>query len=142
MSNCSDPATFLFLSHSSLCSPLPCHQYLFPHAGRRLSACEIHNAQLKKQPRISLDTIYRNLRLLSERGLVSLISLQSGAVHELAVQHHNHLVCVDCEKVVCIDYCPNFREYNEQANRQGFNVLGHSFEVYGRCAGCRAKNKL
>lgn len=109
--------------------------------GQRASAKEIYEELSKEKPVISLDTVYRNLRLLAEIGIVQQIFLQSGAVFELTDgrHHHHHLVCVDCEKVACIPYCPESCAYTEQARVAGFAVLGHLFEVYGRCADCQQK---
>jgi Fe2+ or Zn2+ uptake regulation protein len=111
--------------------------------GGRVSARDIHQALRKKNPSLSLDTVYRNLRLLTEIGLVHQISLQSGAVFELADdrRHHHHLVCIDCEKVACIEYCPEFPAYSDHAASEGFTVLGHIFEVYGRCTECQNKKQ-
>lgn len=107
------------------------------HTGSMASARDVRAVLGKVNPTISMDTIYRNLRLLTEIGVVHQISLQSGTVYELADdKHHHHLVCIGCEKVVCIPYCPEPLGYTEQANAEGFQVLGHSFEVYGRCAAC------
>jgi len=110
---------------------------------RRLSAREIHTLLQQKHLKISLDTVYRNLRLLAGLGLIDQISLHSGAVFEInaEMEHHHHLVCVDCEKVVCIPYCPDTGGYTEQAHRQGFTVLGHTFEVYGQCSSCSLKKE-
>ncbi len=116
---------------------------LIRRENRRMSAREIHTLLQKDHPRISLDTVYRNLRLLSGLELIHQISLQSGAVFEVNTRmgHHHHLVCVDCEEVVCISYCPDADAYSEQARRQGFTVLGHIFEVYGQCSQCQDKDK-
>ncbi len=109
---------------------------------RRLTAREIHAMMRDIQPRVSLDTIYRNLRLLVGIGILHQISLSSGAVFELngdIRHHHHHLVCVECEKAVCVSYCPATREYSERAAEEGFTLLGHSFELFGRCADCSKK---
>lgn len=107
--------------------------------GARASARDVHRMIRQKTPSVSLDTVYRNLRLLVEIGLVHQISVQSGAVFELADEqrHHHHLVCVDCEKIICIPYCPESQSYKCHAEAAGFSVLGHTFEIYGRCAKCR-----
>ncbi|MCR3923213.1 MAG: transcriptional repressor [Firmicutes bacterium] len=107
----------------------------------RLSAQDIHQQLKQQNSAISLDTVYRNLRLLTEIGIVGQISLPSGSVYERVEdqEHHHHLVCVDCEKVVCIAYCPEMKTYMAQAGAAGFDVIGHSFEIYGRCASCRHK---
>ncbi|MDW7650979.1 MAG: Fur family transcriptional regulator [Bacillota bacterium] len=109
-------------------------------AGCRASAREVHAFLRQRNPSVSLDTVYRNLRILTEIGVVHQISLQSGAVFELAEHHHHHLICVDCEKVVCIPYCPESQKYTAHASSEGFEVLGHNFEVYGRCSSCQHKN--
>ncbi|MBT9166859.1 MAG: Zinc-specific metallo-regulatory protein [Syntrophomonadaceae bacterium] len=111
------------------------------HLGERASAKEIYTELRKEKSVISLDTVYRNLRLLAEIGIVQQILLQSGTVFELTddSHHHHHLVCVDCEKVVCISYCPESCAYTEQAKLAGFDVLGHLFEVYGRCTDCQQR---
>lgn len=109
--------------------------------GQRSSARDVHSVLKKKKPAVSLDTVYRNLRLLAEIGIVQQISLSSGAVYELTEEqhHHHHLICVDCEKVVCIPFCPDSCAYTVQAKDAGFEVLGHLFEVYGRCEICQKK---
>jgi Fe2+ or Zn2+ uptake regulation protein len=106
--------------------------------GPRVGAREIYDNIKGKNPSLSLDTVYRNLRLLTEIGVVHQISLQSGTLFEFMNEAcHHHLVCIDCEKVVCIPYCPDPDTYISQATEAGFSVLGHSFEVYGRCTDCR-----
>lgn len=108
-------------------------------AGRRLAAREIHQRIRAELPAVSMDTVYRNLHLLCDVGLVHQISLSSGSVYELDADlcHHHHLICVDCEKVVCIEYCPDLQGYSEQAGRQGFDLIGHTFALQGRCSDCR-----
>lgn len=116
---------------------------LLRRADRRLAVREIHRKICEELPAVSMDTVYRNLRLLCDVGLVHQIALPSGSVYELAAGlcHHHHLICVDCEKVVCIEYCPDLQGYNEQAVRQGFDLLGHTFALQGRCPDCRQARK-
>lgn len=109
-------------------------------AGRRLTAREIHRSLRAELPAISMDTVYRNLHLLCKIGLLHHIPLPSGSVYELAADlchHHHHLICVDCERVVCIAYCPDLQGYSEQAVREGFDLVGHIFALQGRCSACR-----
>jgi len=112
-------------------------------AEQRLTTREIHQAICQTLPGVSLDTVYRNLHLLCEVGLVHQILLPSGAVYELtgSLRHHHHLICVDCEKVVCIPYCPDLKVCSEQVERQGFDLLGHTFALHGRCPDCRQECK-
>lgn len=92
-------------------------------------------------PDISLDTIYRNLSLLSDLGLVNEIRLRGreGNVFELTSGgHHHHLVCISCGKTQCLDFCPVSRQDIAKAEAHGFEVLSHSLDFYGYCAICRA----
>lgn len=111
---------------------------------KRLTARDIHEQIIEEQPGVSLDTVYRNLRLLVELGVVHQIPLSSGTVYESAgiKDHHHHLICIDCDEVVCIPYCPTvYEDYCRQAEARGFRVLGHSFEIYGRCPNCKNKHE-
>lgn len=95
----------------------------------------------QQQPDVSLDTVYRNLALLTELGLVHEIHRSAGTVYE-AVEpghHHHHLVCTECGKTECLDICPMNTIYEKEAEKRGFLVTGHSFEVYGLCWSCRHK---
>ncbi|HMM21004.1 MAG TPA: Fur family transcriptional regulator [Selenomonadales bacterium] len=90
-------------------------------------------------PDVSLDTIYRNLALLVELGLVQEIHLRGreSNVFELTVTHHHHLVCLSCGKTLCLDHCPIDHRDVAKAAKQGFEIVSHSLEFYGYCRTCR-----
>ena len=100
----------------------------------RLSALEVHRLLQKRQVKISLDTVYRNLRLLVEIGALQQISLQSGAVYELVQQDqlHSHVICVDCEKVVCIPPALP-AEFYGATELPDLPSQFRNMEIYGRC---------
>jgi len=91
-------------------------------------------------PDVSLDTIYRNLSLLIELGLVTEIHLpgREGNVFEVTTnQHHHHLVCISCGKAECLDYCPVTSHDLEKARERDFEIVSHALEFYGYCRTCR-----
>lgn len=96
----------------------------------------------KTNPDVSLDTVYRNISLLSELGIVNEINKPSGAaVYELVTSHHHHhMICTECGKTECIDSCPLNSEVAAKALDKGFEITGHMVEFYGRCRECRMKN--
>jgi Fur family ferric uptake transcriptional regulator len=64
----------------------------------QLTAEEIHNRVSARYPYADISTIYRNLKLLRNLGLVTQTGLGGGCVqYRLAEKgHHHHLVCRKC----------------------------------------------
>lgn len=90
-----------------------------------------------------LATIYRTIPLLLESGLVqtALVSKPDGQRYEAAFEreHHDHLVCTDCQRVV--EYCSEALEalQREIAAQYGFELHDHVHEMRGRCRECRRR---
>lgn len=64
------------------------------------------NEVCQRLPEIDRATIYRNLSLLSTEGLIREVNVRKGiASYELSKQgdHHQHLLCNRCQKVVAVD---------------------------------------
>ncbi|MDU4962153.1 MAG: Fur family transcriptional regulator [Sporomusaceae bacterium] len=104
------------------------------------TAYDIHAGIRRLYPEIGLDTVYRNLHLLSAMGVVIPISLpgKDTKVFELASGvHHHHLICLGCGVIQCFPHCPvNEAQLQENAGPD-FSIVGHSLELYGYCSGCR-----
>lgn len=96
-------------------------------------ATQIHDLAVRRQPRISLATVYRTLRTLCEAGLVNEHAFQDGRCHyELAGRpHHDHLI--DSETGQIIEFCDQEIERLQQAiaARLGYRLTGHRLELYG-----------
>ncbi len=107
-----------------------------------LGAEEIYCRVRQSCPRVSLDTIYRNLRLLTRLGLVTELKLeQRHARFELRRENHcHHLVCLACGERLKLPFCPLEKVGLAPARRQGFEVKGHTFVVYGYCRSCRQES--
>jgi len=107
--------------------------------GKFPTALEVLARVKQVAPDVSLDTIYRNLTLLTELGLVHEIQLpgRDGNVFELTTRHHHHLICMKCGQAECLDYCPVSQRDIEKAAERGFEILSHSLEFYGFCRSCR-----
>lgn len=93
----------------------------------------------KINPDTGLDTVYRNLNMLAEMGVVNQIHIpgRDGNVFEISTdQHHHHLVCLGCGKMECLDYCPVIQEAIPVGS--GFKVVSHSLDFYGYCLNCGA----
>ena len=91
-------------------------------------------------PDMSLDTVYRNLGLLTDLGLVHEINTRrrEGNIFEISLaEHHHHLVCLECGKAECLNFCPIHADEVARAEENGFKVTFHSLEFYGYCQECQ-----
>lgn len=111
-------------------------------ARQPLTAQEIAQAVRAAHPHVSLDTVYRNLTLLTECGLVNQVNLQNRESTRFEFQgesgHHHHFVCLECGRSFCVESCPSPLMHLKPAADPGFKVMGHAFEVYGYCTACQA----
>lgn len=96
----------------------------------------------QKDSRIGYATVYRTLKLLTECGVAFERKFGDGLTrYELAddSSHHDHLICVDCGKIVEFEE-PQIEELQELiAARYGFVLQTHKHEMYGTCAECQQK---
>ena len=87
-------------------------------------------------------TVYRSLPLLTEAGILSSAVLtRDEHTYERVVgrEHHDHLVCSGCGKVVEFEYEAIEVLQREVAARYGFTLEGHVHQLIGRCAECRVR---
>ncbi len=92
-----------------------------------------------KGEKVSNASVYRTLPLLIDCGIVAknaLGSMEAGLEHVLGHKHHDHLVCVDCGKIIEFtnDEIENLQE--QVAREHGFIVNGHRLVISGRCSDC------
>lgn len=102
-------------------------------------------AQVRAQdPRVGYATVYRTLKLLTECGVALERRFGDGlARYELAdeASHHDHLICLDCGKIVEFEEPRIEKLQDEVGGRYGFELRSHKHELYGICPDCVAKNK-
>lgn len=105
-----------------------------------LSAEEIYQTVKQLHPSISLGTVYRNLEILTEIGLIDRVSFADGkSRYELASSgHHHHLVCLKCGEIENIMACPMAKNMEAFMEKRNFQPLLHYFEIYGHCAKCQS----
>ena len=97
-----------------------------------------------KHKKISRATIYRTLDLLVDSGIVGRVRIgESGYRYERlrAGDHHDHLICRECGRVVEF-YEPRIEELQDEVcERYGFILLDHSHQMRGICRSCRPRHK-
>jgi Fur family transcriptional regulator, ferric uptake regulator len=88
---------------------------------------------------IGLATVYRTLALLHEHGVVDALSHHEGerCYRLCGDQHHHHLVCERCHRVVEVVDCDLGGWVDAVARRHGFAAAEHHVEISGVCGACR-----
>ena len=85
-------------------------------------------------PKISLATVYRTVRLFSEAGIIETHDFRDGrARYELAEgEHHDHLIDVQTGDV--IEFVDEEIEKLQEkiAEKLGYELIDHRMELYGR----------
>lgn len=110
----------------------PCHP----------TADEIYEEVRRTIPRISKGTVYRNLKVLQEMGLVTELKLD-GVVsrYEYRKDRHYHFRCEDCGQVLDIPVAVDADLDARIAAATGLEIHGHQLEFRGRCPACQAAQK-
>lgn len=102
-----------------------------------LSPKDVYDEMSRSYPSVSFETVYRNLRMLSEMGVLEQFYFMEGGLKfkgSCIDHHHHHLICVNCEKTLTFEYCP----MEQQLKLPGeYKILNHRFEVYGICESCQ-----
>ena len=104
-----------------------------------MSGQQLHR-HLEKQSPMGLATVYRNLRVLQQRGIVRCRHLPSGeALYAPMERDQHHLTCVDCGKTQPLDHCPIHGINVPEKSVGDFDLLFHTLEFFGLCSACRTR---
>lgn len=116
----------------------------FFQAPHHISIEELLSEVRAQDPRVGYATVYRTLKLLTECGVAFERKFGDGLTrYELAdeASHHDHLICVECAKIIEFEE-PQIEELQEAiAAKYGFALKSHKHEMYGVCADCQAKGR-
>lgn len=101
------------------------------------TADEIYKSLENKFPNMSVATVYNNLRVFREAGLVKELTYgDASSRFDYVTSDHYHIICEDCGKIVDFQY-PGLDEVEQLASHvTGFQVAHHRLEIYGVCPEC------
>jgi Fur family transcriptional regulator, ferric uptake regulator len=100
----------------------------------------------ERLPGLPRSSAYRHLTDLHAAGLVRRVTASDEFTRfELAedlTEHHHHLLCVNCGKVIDVTLPPSFEQQaadaiSQLADAEGFQAHSHRLDVLGLCAACR-----
>ena len=93
----------------------------------------LHRRVAAIDPRISIATVYRTVKLFEEAGIIERHEFQGGRSRYETVQseHHDHLINVETGQVIEF-HDPEIEELQARiAERLGFRLVDHRMELYG-----------
>lgn len=98
----------------------------------------------KKDPKVSRATVYRTLTVLEDKGFVEGLETGDGGrrfEHVLGHEHHDHMVCTECAKILEFRDDELERRQELAAKRVGFLIQRHSLRLYGTCKQCQQEQR-
>ncbi|QKS70634.1 peroxide-responsive transcriptional repressor PerR [Paenalkalicoccus suaedae] len=102
------------------------------------TADDIYKALEDKFPNMSVATVYNNLRVFKDVGLVKELTYgDASSRFDSVTTDHYHVICESCGKIVDFHY-PGLNEVETLAEHvTGFKVTNHRMEIYGKCPTCK-----
>ena len=108
------------------------------------TAEELLGSCRRENPKVSRATVYRTLAVLEEAGFVEGIETGDGVrrfEHVLGHEHHDHMVCLVCDKIIEFRDDELERRQELAARRVGFRIERHSLRLYGTCKQCLRRRR-
>ncbi len=94
-------------------------------------------------PRISIATVYRTVRLFEEASIVERHDFGDGRsrYEEITEHHHDHLIDVQSGRVIEFENEEIEKLQEKIAREHGFELIGHRLELYGVPIGARGRGR-
>jgi len=109
---------------------------------RHLAADELYDIVKKVMPRISLATVYRNLEILSEAGMIGKLEISGRQKRfDFDVSDHDHIYCVVCHRVDNLNIDRKGVDSEQLGIEVGYTITGYRVEIMGICPECQKKEK-
>ena len=99
-------------------------------------AAAVYRQVRRRLPRVSLATVYRNLRRLAAEGLLRERVEPAGLRFDGNTDRHDHFTCLACGRIYDLP-ATRARPPRPRLGRAGFEILDRRIEFYGRCGTCR-----
>jgi Fur family ferric uptake transcriptional regulator len=103
-----------------------------------IASDDLYQKVRERHPGIGYTTVYRTMKVFCEAGLAAERTFEDGVTrYEIPHEHHDHLVCVRCGRIVEFECSMIESAQDRIAGEYGFRLLRHRHELYGHCPDCR-----
>ena len=102
----------------------------------------LHRRATRVDPKISIATVYRTVRLFEEASILERRDFGDGRARyeEVADEHHDHLIDIETGEVIEFHNEEIEKLQEEVARRLGFRLVDHRLELYAVRAGRTEKD--
>jgi Fe2+ or Zn2+ uptake regulation protein len=97
----------------------------------------IHLQVRRSLPHISLGTVYRNLKALTDEGLISTLDMGSGSRFDGTPGNHAHFHCQKCGGVSNLDETSDRSMDKNISDKYRLSVSFHRLDFFGLCPACQ-----
>src|ERR1043165_476457 len=115
---------------------------IFLRTEEHLTSEDLYRLVQREDPSVGHTTVYRTLKLLTEAGLAREVRFGDNKTyyeHHYNHQHHDHMICTSCGKVIEF-YSPEIEALqDEMADNFDFQPTHHSLRLWGVCSDCRER---
>ena len=102
------------------------------------TADEMYDRIRKRLPNVSLGTVYRNLEIMSEQGIIQKLDVGGSKKRfDGNIENHCHIRCNRCGRLEDMDCQLDFDLARMAAARTFYRVLRFRLEVIGICPACQ-----
>jgi Fur family transcriptional regulator, ferric uptake regulator len=107
------------------------------------TAGELYDQLRKRLPHISLGTVYRNLEIMADSGMIQKLETAGTQKRfDAVVANHYHVRCMVCDRVDDVGG-ETLRGLEEKIRGlSDYIILGHRLEFVGMCPGCSSARQL
>ncbi|MDR3628877.1 MAG: transcriptional repressor [Desulfocapsaceae bacterium] len=109
---------------------------------QHLTADELYERVRKRLPRISLATVYRNLEILTQAGIIAKREVSGRQKRfDSDVSEHDHIFCIQCHRLDNLELNRDEVGGLPAGLVEGYTITGYRLEFSGICRECRLKNE-
>lgn len=105
---------------------------------RFVSARQVVEMLERSNLKVGTATVYRNLKLMVERGEVDVIHVDGEAFYRECSdgEHHHHVICRICGRTVEVEI-PGLEQWIDKAmSHLHYRDVDHDLEIFGICPAC------
>jgi len=102
------------------------------------TAAILYEITRARMPKLSLGTVYRNLEVLAENGVIQKLQISGAeARFDGNPERHYHVRCIHCERVDDVHDLPEDFVMGQVSKLAGYDIVGFRLDFQGVCPACQ-----